>query len=209
MSIEAMKQALVALENGKRVRACEGGTLFQPDLEDAAITTLRQAIEQAEKQAALNGLAETSREIEQWDTSDMAHRSGGLSVEQKPVGYFDSNVLQVIHRGSDGWVDKIYSVRTGNYTSPLYAAPLNDLLRQSEQEGWRWARECEAEVKRLNKEHLDAIDRAYFAGKQAGIDEAVKRDWVDLTNDEAAECWSTSAIMTWKRIQDKLRERNT
>ena len=50
MSIEAMKQALVALENGRRVRACEGGTLFQPDLEDAAITTLRKAIEQAEKQ---------------------------------------------------------------------------------------------------------------------------------------------------------------
>jgi hypothetical protein len=36
-----------------------------------------------------------------------------------------------------------------------------------------------------------------------------KRPWVDLTNDEAAECWTTSAIMTWKRIQDKLKERNT
>ena len=50
MSIEAMKQALEALDNGKRVRACEGGTKYQPDLEDAAITVLRQAIEQAEKQ---------------------------------------------------------------------------------------------------------------------------------------------------------------
>jgi hypothetical protein len=48
--IEAMKQALEALENGKRVRACEGGTKYQPDLEDAAITALRQSIEQAEKQ---------------------------------------------------------------------------------------------------------------------------------------------------------------
>ncbi len=35
------------------------------------------------------------------------------------------------------------------------------------------------------------------------------KPWVDLTNDEAAECWTTSAIMTWKRIQDKLREKNT
>jgi len=51
MSIEAMKQALVALENGKRVRACEGGTAYQPDLEDNAIKSLSQAIEQWEKQA--------------------------------------------------------------------------------------------------------------------------------------------------------------
>jgi hypothetical protein len=51
MTIEAMKQALVALENGKRVRACEGGTAYQPDLEDNAIESLRQAIEQWEKQA--------------------------------------------------------------------------------------------------------------------------------------------------------------
>jgi len=49
MSIEAMKQALDALDNGKRVRACEGGTAYQPDLEDNAIKSLRQAIEQAEK----------------------------------------------------------------------------------------------------------------------------------------------------------------
>lgn len=62
---EAIKIALEALENGKRVRAGEGGTKYQPDLEDAAITALRQAIEQAE----------------QWDTSDMAHRSGGLTVD--------------------------------------------------------------------------------------------------------------------------------
>ena len=27
----------------------------------------------------------------------------------------------------------------------------DDLLRQSEQEGWRWAKECEAEVKRLKE----------------------------------------------------------
>ena len=45
-----MKQALEALENGKKVREFEGGTLFQPDLEDEAITALRQAIEQAKKQ---------------------------------------------------------------------------------------------------------------------------------------------------------------
>jgi hypothetical protein len=49
MSIEAMRQALDALENGKRVRNYEGGTKYQPDLEDLAITALRAAIEQSEK----------------------------------------------------------------------------------------------------------------------------------------------------------------
>ncbi len=51
--IDAMKMALEALENGKRVRACEGGTKYQPDLEEAAITSLRQAIEQAEKSQSM------------------------------------------------------------------------------------------------------------------------------------------------------------
>jgi hypothetical protein len=43
-----MRQALEALENGKRVRAGEGGTKYQPPLEDSAITALRAALEQQE-----------------------------------------------------------------------------------------------------------------------------------------------------------------
>ena len=57
MSIEAMKAALEAL---KRLNDIDGMYSWV-DTEQA----LRQAIEQAE----------------QWDTSDMAHRSGGLTVE--------------------------------------------------------------------------------------------------------------------------------
>jgi hypothetical protein len=52
MSIEAMKTALEALD-------------WRFSNADAAIEALRQAIEQAEK----------------WDTSDMAHRYGGLTVD--------------------------------------------------------------------------------------------------------------------------------
>ncbi len=58
MSIKAMKTALEALD-------------WRFSNADAAIEALRQAIEQAEK----------------WDTSDMAHRSGGLSVEQEPEAW--------------------------------------------------------------------------------------------------------------------------
>jgi hypothetical protein len=41
---KALKLALEALENGKRVRNAEGGTKYQPDLEDKTITTIKQAI---------------------------------------------------------------------------------------------------------------------------------------------------------------------
>jgi hypothetical protein len=41
---EALKLALEALENGKRVRNAEGGTKYQPDLEDNAITAIKQAL---------------------------------------------------------------------------------------------------------------------------------------------------------------------
>jgi hypothetical protein len=40
----ALKLALEALENGKRVRNAEGGTKYQPDLEDKTITAIKQAL---------------------------------------------------------------------------------------------------------------------------------------------------------------------
>lgn len=46
---ETMKLALDALKNGIRVRAGEGGTKYQPDLEDAAITALEAALAQPEQ----------------------------------------------------------------------------------------------------------------------------------------------------------------
>ena len=46
---KVMEMALEALENGKQVRACEGGTKYQPDLEDVAIVTLRTALAQGEQ----------------------------------------------------------------------------------------------------------------------------------------------------------------
>jgi hypothetical protein len=66
------------------------------------------------KDATLQEISDIGQDIE-WDTSDMAHRSGGLSVERTP----------------------------------------DDLLRQSEREGWRWAGECEAEVFRLTDVNQD------------------------------------------------------
>jgi hypothetical protein len=96
----------------------------------------------------------------EWDTSDMAHRSGGLSVEQakkqEPVGYFDSNVLQVpaIYRGLDGWVTEIYSVPRGNCTFPLYTAPpKREWVGLTDEEIHKIIDDCtpdEAELEELN-----------------------------------------------------------
>jgi len=36
-----------------------------------------------------------------------------------------------------------------------------------------------------------------------------KREWVGLTEEEVAECWTTNAVQTWKNIEAKLREKNT
>jgi len=36
-----------------------------------------------------------------------------------------------------------------------------------------------------------------------------QRTWVGLTDEEAAQCWNTSAVQTWKSIEAKLKERNT
>jgi hypothetical protein len=67
MSIEAMKQALEALESINEISKPPMNIPLAAEI-DGAMDALRQAIEQAE----------------QWDTSDMAYRPNGLSVEQEP-----------------------------------------------------------------------------------------------------------------------------
>ena len=283
MSIEVMKKAVgqfeYILERINRNIIPHDGDEFHETL-----TALRQAI----KEAALEGLSQTSREIEDipckdhpdaphgfmrdeshssgryvceceaWEPDDMAHRAGGLSVEQEPVlcechrcivendrrvdGILLSMTKMILcpecgfkrcPKASDHRLACTGSNEAGQagsiYPAPMSTKPENidtksayvdgvdiDLLRQSEQEGWRWARECEAEVKRLNKEHLDAIDRAYFAGKQAGIAEAIKREWVELTDKEIEEI--DDEVMKKPRnycvkfahaISAALKERNT
>lgn len=48
---ELLQQALDALKNGKQVRAGEGGTKYQPDLEDTVIAALETALAQPEQEA--------------------------------------------------------------------------------------------------------------------------------------------------------------
>ena len=87
MSIKAMKQALEALEDAR------DGTRIEYNDHSAyqdEITALRQAIEQAEK----------------WDTSDMAHRSGGLTVEQNEwVGLTDEEIDAIGYKYGAGGLE--------------------------------------------------------------------------------------------------------
>jgi hypothetical protein len=54
--------------------------------------------------------------LEQWDTSDMAHRAGGLSVEQEPVAWMS--------QGGDVSRSKKHFEEMGfNFLIPLYNAP--------------------------------------------------------------------------------------
>jgi len=52
-----------------------------------------------------------------------------------------------------------------------------------------------------------AIDRGDAA--IAAIKEALQCEWVGLTDDERAECWSSSAKQSAINIEAKLKEKNT
>jgi hypothetical protein len=97
----------------------------------------------------------------------------------------------------DEEMDMAYTVKelsdaTGTGFKPLYLSPPK---QEIEQESVAWKCECGANL---------FIDEAGNPCSKA----PPKREWVDLTETEAAECWTSSTINTWKRIQAKLKEKN-
>jgi hypothetical protein len=106
------------------------------------------------KQVALDGLAETSREI-----------------EQEPVAWMRNDGTLLFADGN------VFAVGQAFYTAPpkreIEQTP-DDLLRQSEREGWRYAKECEAEIKRLT----DLNHQLVTAAKELGAADDVA-EWDD------------------------------
>lgn len=93
MSIDAMKQALEALENGGRIETNE------------AITALRLAIEQAEKQAALDRMADNARELG-LDYEPVAWKNAAMRIGEElssvgPDGYYNMTAEQWLHWAMD------------------------------------------------------------------------------------------------------------
>jgi hypothetical protein len=59
-----------------------------------------------------------------------------------------------------------------------------------------------------SNEWLDmGVDEYFRAGFRTAAP-AAQRQWVGLTEQEAAECWSTSTVRTWQAIEAKLKEKN-
>jgi hypothetical protein len=58
-------------------------------------------------ESALEGLAETSRDIEPWDTSDMAYRPNGLTVEQEIERLTNLNKRLVVAAKALGAADDV------------------------------------------------------------------------------------------------------
>jgi hypothetical protein len=56
-------------------------------------------------------------------------------------------------------------------------------------------------------EEFNRIERE--ASMRKALVEITRREWIGLTEQEAAECWSTSAVRTWQAIEAKLKEKNT
>jgi hypothetical protein len=114
MSIEAMKAALERL------------TIWLEDFPDTAVIedhwavdALRQAIAEAEKESTLQEISD----IGQWDTSDMAHRPGGLSVEQEPVAWVRDLTSPQPHCVTSMKYLSIADTDAGVKYIPVYAAP--------------------------------------------------------------------------------------
>jgi hypothetical protein len=62
-------------------------------------------------------------DIGQWDTSDMAHRSGGLSVEQEPVAWVRDLTSPQPHCVTSMKYLSIADTDAGVKYIPVYAAP--------------------------------------------------------------------------------------
>jgi hypothetical protein len=101
--VELLRQALEALENGKRVRAGEGGTKYQPPLEDSAIAALRAALKQPEPMcvgcegkptlqnspcAVCGKIAQQEQGPVAWIEHGLVEAPDGLVWEKRSVGYY-------------------------------------------------------------------------------------------------------------------------
>jgi hypothetical protein len=206
MSIEAMKQALGALEtkgeHHERVYA--------------AITALRQAIKAAEnpdeppdyvepvttdyhegwEEGFKAGNALAPPKPEQWDTSDMAYRSGGLTVEQEPKAWIYEGNLHIFD--PTDWAIEPESVQ------PLYTAPQKYCPSENN------AAYEKGFVEGMAKQTHSSVDRAV---------NAMTKPWVGLTDEEILSAAEEVPITCIRQrdydlhfapiIEAKLKERNT
>ena len=168
-----MKQALGVLEADEIYVMLMGAN---GNNQRNAASALRQAIEQAE----------------QWDTSDMAHRSGGLSVEQEKM---------CVDCGKP-------TMHMGNkcYGCCQTAQPEQAEKQKPVAYYWRDTKSCYwiADIPLEDLANLD-VSPLYTAPP--------KREWVGLTDEEIAQTVGSPLdevyLADFRRVIAKLKERNT
>lgn len=64
-----------------------------------------------------------------------------------------------------------------------------------------------------DKEFYELVEKMFNHMNPPGTPELKpyfpKREWVGLTAQEAADCWTTSASKTWHNLESALKEKNT
>jgi hypothetical protein len=105
-------------------------------------------------------------------------------VPQKPYAYANPDDLSA--DTAFRWCE------INEYTMPVYTTP------PAAQHQCKWPT-CQSE------EYQQALAEQI---KQELVTGAAQRQWVGLTEQEAAECWSTSTVRTWQAIEAKLKEKN-
>jgi hypothetical protein len=217
MSIDAMQQALKALESINEMSKPPMNIPLAAEI-DGAMDALRTAI----REAALDGLAETSQEIEPWDTSDMAHRPGGLSVEQEPVAWVRDLTSPQPHCVTSMKYLSIADTDAGVKYIPVYAAPPK---REQEPVAWMvrdsidgsWypcafenpAGAIKGESKPLYAAPPKRPVKSYTGGEPQYATDAPKREWQGLTDEEvAAYSDMFNGIRLMKAIEALLKRRN-
>ena len=101
---------------------------------------------------------------------------------------------------------------TNNCPAAIENAALREQLAEAEVDGARYGHVKQflrhgngtLDLRDTDSEEFDAqIDALFRREKETTV------GWVGLTDEEAAECWSTSAVASWKAIEAKLKEKNT
>jgi hypothetical protein len=206
MSIEAMKQALEALEWGQPLIE-DYGSKEQLQAHLSAKDALYKAIE-----ADMYRNPDTGNPCEGWDTSDMAHRPGGLSVEQAenqaPVGeiiessFFDkTNSLTYFYKAQPPVGTKLYTAPpASDYHEGWEEGFKAAQLEQAKPEPVTWAETNDLVCALLRQAH-DVLACASYP---------FKRPWVGLTDEEIKnilDC-GRGGLVDIKKAEQILREKN-
>ena len=198
--IDAMKQALEALEWGQPIIE-DYGSKEQLQAHLSAKDALYKAIE-----ADMYRNPDTDNPCEGWNPSDMAHRSGGLSVEQaekqEPVAWIQEDRI-VPEIGYDCTMTREHPKELGY--KPLYTAPQKYCPSENN------AAYEKGFVEGMAKQMHSSVDRAVNAMTKPWVgltDEKIK----DMYNKAINETATVSQFVMFKTfaraIEAKLKEKN-